>query len=132
MSKMSDYLEAKVLDHVLGVAAYTMPGQVYLGLFTSDPADDDSGDEVAAGNGYARQAIDFNAASGDDPTFSTNDGQLLFTAAGADWGTISHFGLFDASSAGNLLIHGAFDEPKLIEDGDSFDVGDETITVTAA
>lgn len=132
MSKMSDYLEAKVLDHVLGTAAYTMPSQVYLALYTSDPGDDDSGDEVAAGNGYARQAVNFNAASGTEPTFATNDGQLLFTASGADWGTISHFGLFDALTDGNLLIHGAFDEPKLIEDGDSFDVGDETITVTGA
>lgn len=126
MSAMSDYLENKVLDHILGTTSYTMPSAVYVGLSTGSFADDNSGTELS-GSGYARVAATFNAAASGA---TDNDSAVQFSAATGSWGTVSHFGIFDASSAGNLLIHGAFTTAKVIASGDilKIDAGDLDIT----
>lgn len=46
----SDYLENKILDHVLNNTSYTSPTTVYFALFTSNPAEDGSGSEVLGGS----------------------------------------------------------------------------------
>lgn len=122
----SNYLENKVIDHFLGTSSTTAPSNVYMGLFTSNPTDANSGTEVS-GNGYSRQVITFNAASSGS---ATNSSAETFTASGGNWGTITHFGIFDASSSGNLLYHGALTDDKVIEDGDSLVVASGAITIT--
>ena len=110
MSAMSDYLENEILDHILGTGAYTMPTTVYVGLSTGSFADDNSGTELS-GSGYARQSASFNAAASGT---ADNSAAIEFPAATASWGTVSHFGIFDALTAGNLLIHGSFTTAKAI------------------
>lgn len=99
MADLSNYLENKLLDHCLGTASFTMPAQVYVALYTVAPTDSGGGTEVSGGS-YARQAIDFAAASGGSaiPT-----AKVEFPTATASWGTIVAVGLFDASTSGNLL-----------------------------
>lgn len=129
MAAMSDYLENKLLDHVLGNTAFTQPANLYLALFTSDPADDASGTECS-GNAYARTAITFNAASGGA---ADNAATVTFpTPTPGDWGTVTHFGIFDAATAGNLLVHGALTTSKVTAASDpvEFLAGDVTITAT--
>lgn len=128
MSAMSDYLENKVLDHVLGTTSYTIPSQVYLGLSTGSFADDNSGTELS-GSGYARVAADFSAAASGT---TDNSAAIEFSAATGSWGSVSHFGLFDAASGGNLLIHGAFTTAKTIASGDILKVPAGDLDVTAA
>lgn len=128
MSAMSDYLENKVLDHVLGTSAYTFPSQAYLGLSTGSLGDDASGTELS-GNNYSRVAINFDAASGGT---TDNSAAVEFAAATGSWGTISHFGIYDASSSGNLLIHGAFSASKTIATGDILRVAAGDMDITAA
>ena len=126
MSALSDYAENKLLDHLLGTAAFTAPSTVYIGLSTGSFADDNSGTELT-GNNYARKAIAFDsAASG----ATDNTSAVEFNAATGTWGSISHFGIFDAASSGNLLIHGAFTSAKTIASGDvlKIDAGDLDIT----
>jgi len=122
----SNYLENKVIDHFLGTSSTTAPSNVFMALFTSNPTDANSGTEVS-GNGYSRQAITFNAASSGS---ATNSSAETFTASGGNFGTITHFGIFDASSSGNLLYHGALTDDKVIEDGDSLVVASGAITIT--
>ena len=122
----SNYLENKVIDHFLGTSSTSAPSNVYMGLFTSNPTDANSGTEVS-GNGYSRQVITFNAASSGS---ATNSSAETFTASGGNWGTITHFGIFDASTSGNLLYHGALTDDKVIEDGDSLVVAATAITIT--
>tara|TARA_R100000152_G_C6577917_1_gene42818 strand:+ start:52 stop:435 length:384 start_codon:yes stop_codon:yes gene_type:complete len=122
----SNYLENKVIDHFLGTSSTSAPSNVYMGLFTSNPTDANSGTEVS-GNGYSRQVITFNAASSGS---ATNSSAETFTASGGNWGTITHFGIFDASTSGNLLYHGALTDDKVIEDGDSLVVASTAITIT--
>jgi len=128
MSAMSDYLENKVLDHVLGTTSYTMPTTVYIGLSTGSFADDNSGTELS-GSGYARQSIAFDAAASGT---TDNTSNVDFPAATGSWGTVSHYGLFDASSGGNLLIHGAFTTSKTVATGDILRVAAGELDITAA
>jgi len=105
MSAFSDYLENKVLDHLLGAVAYTAPATVYFALYSAAPSDTGGGTEVGGG-GYTRVAVTNNttnwpaAASGTKRNAST----ITFPEATATWGTIVAIGILDAATAGNLLF----------------------------
>lgn len=129
MSAMSDYLEDAFLDHFLGTSSTSAPSAVYLGLHTADPTDAGTGAEVS-GNGYARKAITFGASSSGT---ASNSAAVEFAAAsGGNWGTITHIGIYDALTAGNLLFHSALTTSKTISDGDIFKVAASGIDITAA
>jgi hypothetical protein len=128
MSAMSDYLELKFLDHFTGTASTSAPAAVYLGLSTASINDDGSGTELS-GNNYTRKAITFaSAASG---SISSN-AAVEFNAATGSWGTVSHWGIWDAATSGNLLYHGAFTTGKAIGSGDILKVASGSLTITAA
>jgi len=127
MSAMSDYLENEILDHILATASYTAPATVYVGLSTGSFADDNSGVELS-GSGYGRVAASFGAAASGT---ASNDAAVEFSAATGDWGTVSHFGIFDASTAGNLLIHGSFTASKVIANGDILRIQTGDLDVSA-
>jgi hypothetical protein len=129
MSALSDYAENKVLDVLGANATFTAPSAVYLGLSTGSFNDDGSGTEIS-GNNYARVAVSFgSAASG---TMS-NDAAIEFAAAtGSGFGTVSHWGLFDAASSGNLLVHGSFSASKAIASGDVLKIAVGDLDITAA
>ena len=128
MSAMSDYLENEILDHILGTGSYTMPTTVYIGLSTASMNDNASGTEIS-GNNYARQSVAFSAASGGT---TSNSGNIEFPAATGSWGTVSHFGIWDASTAGNMLLHGAFTSSKTISTGDILRITAGDLDITAA
>ena len=124
----SNYLELKVLDHFLGTSSTSAPSAVYLSLHTSSPGEDD-GNEIS-GNGYSRQAITFAAASSGSAASNSVE---EFTASGGAFGTITHFGSHDASTAGNLLYYGALTGGgKTIADGDTLRFASGAITITEA
>jgi hypothetical protein len=116
MSDLSDDLETKLINQVLRDTAYTRPTTVYVALYTDDPTDADVGTEVTGGN-YARQSVAFGAPS-DGATDNSSD--ITFPTATANWGTITHAGLRDAVSGGNLLFHSALAASKVVDNGDTF------------
>lgn len=122
----SDYLETKVLDHVFAGTAYTAPSTLYVALFTAAPSDSGGGTEVSGGS-YARQTIAFTT-SGDT---TSNNAAVEFPTATANYGTVTHVGIYDASSAGNLMAWAALTSSKTIETGDVFRIpsGDLDITL---
>lgn len=126
MSAFSDYLENAIINAVLRNSAYTSPAAVYLALYTSNPTDADSGTEVSGGS-YARQAVTFGAPSNG---VAVNSAQVTFPQASADWGTVTHFGIRDASSAGNLLFYAAMTTSKLIENTDQLIIAASALSVT--
>lgn len=128
MSALSNYLENALMNAVLNNTSYTSPTTTYVGLFTSDPTDAGSGTEVSGGS-YARQAASFGAASQGN---CTNDADITFPQAGANWGTVTHFGLYDAVTSGNLLFHGALTSSKVIETGDIFKIASSNLSITLA
>lgn len=123
MGSKSDYLEGKVLAHVLGNTAYTAPTTLYVSLFTVTPSDAGGGTEVTGGS-YARVAVtnnttNFPAPTGTSPTTSTNGTAITFPAPTANWGTVVAFGIHDAATLGNLLYWGALSVSKTINNGDA-------------
>ena len=116
MAAISNYLEDKLLDHVMRNTALTSPTTVYLALFSSNPTDAGSGTQVSGGS-YARQAITCGASS--SGTIS-NSAEISFTVMPAV--TVTHIGVYDASTSGNLLFHGALSSSKAVDAGDTFKI----------
>ena len=125
MAEMSDYLEEKLLDHSLGTTAYSHPSDVFISLHTADPADDESGAEVDV----ARQAIEFDAAHATTGV-TQNTNIETFTSMPAV--TVTHIGIWDHVSAGNLLFHTAVTSSKEVASGDTITVAAGAITITLA
>ena len=123
----SDVLEAELLDHLFDIGAYSAP-TMYVGLSTADPTDDASGLAEPSGSGYVRIAC---AAWSRTASEVDNDAAVTFAEATGSWGTITHAGLFDAESAGNLLLSFALDTPRAITDGMTprFSAGELNITL---
>ena len=122
----TNFLETEILDHVFGGNAYTAPVTLYTGLYTASPSDTGGGTELS-GNGYARQATAFTVTGN---TASNTDAEEWATATGS-WGTITHVGVFDASTGGNLMAYGTLTASKTIATGDVFRIpaGDLDITL---
>jgi len=126
MSAISNYLEDALINHVFRNTAYTPPETIYVALYTTDPTDADTGTEVSGGD-YARQAVTF-AVPSDGATSNTAD--ITFPEATANWGTITHVGLRDAATGGNLLWYGALTDSKTILAGDQFIFKADQLTVS--
>ncbi len=127
MSAFSNYLENKVLLHVFGGTAYTAPSTLYLALYTSDPGDGNTGTECS-GTSYARQTITFTVVN----DTASNNAAVEFPVAGSSWGTITHVGILDNLTSGNLLAHGALTASKAIASGDVFRVENGDLDITLA
>lgn len=121
----SNYLETELLDHVFAGNAYTSPSTVYVGLFTATPGEDDSGTEVSGGS-YARQSGAFSVSG----NTATTTAAIEFPTATASWGTITHIGIYDASSSGNLLAYASLTASKAIASGDVFRIPTGDIDIT--
>ncbi len=125
----SDYLEDKVLDHVLKNTAFTEPTNVYCALFTVAPTDAGGGTEVTGGSYVRRIAEDWDVSSGG---VTANSAKIIFVQSTADWGTIVAFALFDASTGGDMLMWGdlAADKPMTAGDTVEFIIGALDISLT--
>ena len=124
----SNYLETELLDHVFAGNAYSSPAAVYVGLFTSNPSEDGSGTEVSTSStGYGRLAGSFTVSG----NTATTDAAIEYSTATASWGTITHIGIYDAETGGNLLAYAALTASKAIASGDVFRIpaGDIDITL---
>jgi len=128
MAEFTDFMENKIIDHMLRNQAYTPPSTVYLALFTSATDDSGGGTEVSGGS-YARQAVALTAASGGA---SENSADITFPQATADWGTITHVALMDALTGGNMLMHSPLDASKTVNSGDTFKINAGDLDVTVA
>ena len=137
MSAASNYLENKVLDHVLTATAYTAPANRFLALFTGTAVDvlgrleaGTLSDEVTtSGSAYIRKAVTFAAASSGS---SATNATVTFDAATSNWGTVTCIAIMDAVSSGNVLFYGAVTTAKTIETGDTFQVSSGNLTVALA
>jgi hypothetical protein len=128
MSAMSNYLENALVNATLRNTSFTSPTVVYVGLYTSNPGEGNTGTEVSGGS-YARQSATFGAPS---DGASTNSATLTFPTATGSWGTITHIGILDALTTGNLLYYAALDVSKTIGSGDIFTISSGNLSVTLA
>ena len=122
----SNEFETRVLQWTFTTGSPTRPTAWYVALFTDDPTDAGTGTEVSGGS-YARTAVTFTV-SGDT---ASNSGAVEFPEATGSWGTITHIGIYDASTSGNLIAHAALSASKAIASGDilRFPIGDLDVTL---
>lgn len=129
MAAFSDYLEGKLLNHILRNTAYAVPySSLWVALFdgTASSALLEAGTLTGeiVGGAYARLQV--GAATGldfDDPLLTgvtANTSSLIWTTATANWGTVTYMAIMDANTAGNVLFHGALTVPKTVNNGDTF------------
>ena len=112
---LSNIFETNVLTWLFTGDAVTRPSAFYVALFTSNPDEDASGTEVStSGTAYARQSVSFSVSG----NTATNSAAIEFPTATASYGTVSHIGVFDAASAGNLIAYAALTTSKAIDTGD--------------
>jgi hypothetical protein len=121
MAGLSDYMENLIGSLILRTQVATKPAAVWVGLFTAAPTDAGGGTEVSGGS-YARVQVaqadaQWNAPSAGNGLFS-NVNDITFPAPTANWGTIVAFGIFDANTAGNLLIWNTLTTNKTVNNGD--------------
>ncbi len=130
-TSMTDYLENKIVDWLLRGASFTAPATVYISLHTASCSDSSTGTEVTGGS-YARVSVTSNTtnwagtqSAGSTTTSSgtggttSNNGAITFPAPTANWGTVTHFGVFDASTSGNQLFCAALTVSKTVNNGDA-------------
>lgn len=122
MVAMTSYLQKKLLDHTLGLASYTMPVTVYVGLHTASPTNTGSlaTEITTSSSGYARITLTPKMNAADAITgISINNAVILFGPATIDWGTVSYLSVSDAATAGNMLLYGPLTEVQTTPIGES-------------
>jgi hypothetical protein len=144
-AQASDYLENLIIDHLFRSRTWAKPAALYVALFTAAPSDAGGGTEVPTSTGYKRVALNPNdvnwtaTQTGTTGNSTGNSGRttnaiaITFPApVNAAFGTITHFGIFDALTGGNLLVWDALTTPGVIRQGDNaavFPAGGIGITV---
>lgn len=132
----SNFLENALLNSTLRGVTFPTITNTYVGLFTAAPNDAGGGTECS-GNSYARVQIvadtDTWAAPSDNSGAqeTSNEDPITFPESTGAWGTVTHFGLFDASSSGNLLYHGELGAARVVDGAGitlTFPIGELTIS----
>lgn len=142
-TSFTDFLENKLVDHLFRGTSYTAPASIYVSLHTAACSDSSTGTEVSGG-AYARAAVSTGSTvwantqnSGTGVSTGTNGttsnvGVITFAAPTANWGSVTHFGVFDALTTGNMMICQSLGTAKTVNNGDaapSFGAGALTIQV---
>lgn len=130
----SDYLEDAAMDHIFNQVTLTAP-RTWVALFTTDPTDADTGTEVTQGGAYARIKVNENGSSAPAWNLATgglvdNGADITWATATDNWGTVSHVGVYDASTAGNLLVHGSLTASKAVSTSDVFKIPSGAFDIT--
>lgn len=126
----SDYLANKILNHLLADSAYTPATHIYIALCTATIDDNDTGSTLTQpGENYGRIQHDgFKIAAAGA---SSNSGTIVFAkATGGNWGTITHVGVCDGLTTGNLLLHAALNTVQPVEVGDIAQWAGGTLIIT--
>jgi len=131
MSGYSDYLEQAIINHVLRQSTYTSPSSIHVALFTDDPTDANVTANEVTDSGYARQAASFDAPHATEG-YSANSTAITFPAIVDAQTIVTHVGIYDASSGGNLLFSQALNSSKTLEINDvlSFGIGALKVTLS--
>jgi hypothetical protein len=127
----TDFFENKVADHFFRGTAYSPAGPWYVGLMTAAANCDTGSVTEVSGGSYARVSVTkadgswkgthgsaTGASSGTNGTIS-NAAAITFPAPTANWGVVTHFGVWDAASSGNLILCKTLTQSKTINNGDA-------------
>lgn len=133
MSNLTDYAEKKLNDHILGIASYTKPTAAYASLHTASPTDTGSHANELTATGYSRASITASMnATGATSGLADNATAVEIGPVTADAGTVTHAGIEDASTVGNMLLWVQNTASRTLLNGDSFRWAANQLSVTFA
>ena len=116
MSGFSTSLAQKVANHFFRKVSQEMTPATYMAMFVADPTDNNiTANEVSAG-WYTRQEIPSWSAPvvDSDGVSITNSNEIRYAAVVGGAVAITHYGIYDAVVAGNLLDSGALTIPRTL------------------
>ena len=128
MGSLSNYAENKLLNFVLRKEAFVQPTHLFLALSTANPTETGSGIAEPVGNSYARVMKDTWDVASNRAT--ENTGVIEFPEATGAWGTITHWALFDDTTAGNMIAYGELLSPQSVGIGDNLSVQDGALDIS--
>lgn len=106
-----------------------LPSEYYIGLSSTAP--NISGGNVAeplSNSGYKRVKLE-NLSEPADGVI-TNEQAISFDESTANWGTMSHFVIYDALEAGNLLMYDTLSTPRNVEAATIVTIKANSLTLT--
>lgn len=128
MAQLTRYGRKALLDHALGIAAFSMPANTYLALFATDPTEAGLTTGEVTGGGYARKALAGNMAA---TTLATGQAisqtLMVFGPATGGWGAVAYFGVLDAASGGNMIFFGPLVTAMTVQTGDALPVPEASL-----
>jgi len=125
LGTLTNYLENKLINHLLLNVDYTPPASVWLALYTASPSDTGGGTEVISVGNYARQRITFNVSA----NIATNSSIIYFPEATTNWGTIVAASIMDAVTNGNMLFWGEITNHTEINTGENYTINPSALNV---
>ena len=122
------------LNQVMGYLFKTketpaLPSEYYIGLSSTAP--NISGGNVTeplSNSGYKRVKLE-NLSEPADGVI-TNEQAISFDESTANWGTMSHFVIYDALEAGNLLMYDTLSTPRNVEAATIVTIKANSLTLT--
>lgn len=114
----TDYADDVIDNVVNNIEADLSYPNVYVSLHTADPGATGAS-EVPATNNYSRKQTapaDWNAAGSKS---ATNANVLTFATPSGSWGTITHAGLWTASTGGTFIAGGILGASKQPDNEDT-------------
>lgn len=118
MADMSNYLEESLLNSIINSGTYTGSQTLWVALYTTAPTDSDMGIEVNGGDYKRVQVVFSDVEQINGKATVENVEEVAFPVASSDWGTVTHVGIRDAETGGNLLFHKAVNNPRTILSND--------------
>lgn len=106
-----------------------LPSEYYIGLSSTAP--NISGGNVTeplSNSGYKRVKLE-NLSEPADGVI-TNEQAISFDESIANWGTMSHFVIYDALEAGNLLMYDTLSTPRNVEAATIVTIKANSLTLT--
>lgn len=129
MAGFSTHLAQALINHVFRGQNYAAPNGIYLALFVADPTDNNITANEVTGAWYGRQSVNSWAAPTGTAVSTANSNRVVYNAVSGSAVTVTHWGLYDAATSGNLLASGAWTQPKLLNIDDVLAVNANDLTL---
>jgi len=122
----TDYMENALLDHIFGGQSTPAVGTLYLALSSTTPSDDGTNFTEPSEASYARAAIlanNTNFPAAVAGSIKNGGASISFPKALESWtGPLTHFGIFNAMTNGDLLAYGALTSSQSVVVGNVFTI----------
>lgn len=125
------YFLNQVMGNVFGTQTTpALPEKYWIGLSSTAPTveGDNVTEPVAEGSGYHR--VHLNNLSAPVLGVIRNNGAVAFPESESEWGTMTHYVVYDEESGGNLLFYGELEHSRLVEIETTLLIKDGELVIT--